>query len=481
MKRLTTISIFVICVVIGLAGFVKVAPGGKYFEHNGKVLIPLGFNDAITWPSLLPLSYGNKAGGEEYFEKLASYGVNTLRIMIEYAQDRSGISLLESPLGNYNQSVIAIWDEIIRLAERYDIYLIVTPWDPFWMYENWDVNPYNAANGGPLKTMSEFLTNDDVRRYQKDRFRFMVERYGHSEQILAWELNNEIELWYGKTFYKADYTVGNEAREWIKEMSEFIRDIEMDLYGQSHLITVSTASPGLTGLLAGKLYRFDYMDFFTTHFYFDTIKRPSNTLAIANDVISNINYHNYLFGDSIPFMDTESGPIDRWPQPAKFDAECYRVFSWAHFTSGGTGIGMRWPYTIPHLMPDYLLEVLIPISQFIESGNIDWLSFKGVNLDMDIHLDSESKAVHTCSGNNYDNLTEIIGWAVSDKPFGRASLYLQGLAPGSYVIEIWQDIPEQSVDFYLVRQRTFDFNGELAIDLEVEHSSFAYKIYRKVD
>jgi mannan endo-1,4-beta-mannosidase len=72
--------------------------------------------------------------------------------MLEYAQDRSGVSLLEKPLGVYNDSVIKMWDEIVRLAEKYDIYLIVIPWDPFWMYENWDVNPFNEANRRTIKT-----------------------------------------------------------------------------------------------------------------------------------------------------------------------------------------------------------------------------------------------------------------------------------------------------------------------------------------
>lgn len=462
--------------VVCMASFVKVSPGGKYFQHDGKVLVPVGFNDAITWPSLISLSYGNISAAEEYFEKLSSYGVNTLRIMLEYAQDRSGVSLLEKPLGVYNDSVIKIWDEIFRLAEKYDIYLIVTPWDPFWMYENWDVNPYNEANGGPIKTLSQFLTDPQVKLWQKERFRFIIERYGSSERVLAWELNNEIELWYGHVFYKADYTIGNEAREWLGEMSAFIRELEMELYGDTHLLTVSTARPGLTGTLAGKLYRFDYIDFFTTHFYFDTVKNPSDPLAIARDVSANINYHNYLFGDSLPFMDSESGPIDRWPQPTGFDAECYRAFSWSHLASGGTGTGLRWPYTSPHMMPDRLLGVLSSISRFIASGGIDWLNFKGVNLDMEISLLSGGKTFHTCSGNDYENLRELIGWAMSSSKIGVVTLELKGLEQGKYRMEIW-DISEGS-DSQPAEFLDFEFPLRTNIGLDIDHGSFAYKIYK---
>ena len=478
MKRLFVIILFLAVAFSGIASFVKISPAGKYFEHNGRAIVPVGFNDAITWPSLISLSYGNKEAAEEYFEKLSYYGVNTLRIMFEYAQDRSGLSLFESPLGTYNDTVIGIWDNIISLAEKYNIYLIITPWDPFWMYENWDVNPYNTDNGGPISTMAEFLTDEEALEWQKARFRFMIERYGASEQILAWELNNEIELWYGHIFYKADYSVGNEARKWIEEISTFIRALERDLYGETHLLTVSTAKPALTGILSGKLYRFDHIDFFTTHFYFDTIKDPKDPIKIAEDVVMNINYHNYLFNDSIPFMDSESGPIDRWPQPSRFDTACYKAFSWAHLASGGTGIGMRWPYTSPHLMPDYLLQVLKPISQFIESEGIDWLDFSGINLDNEIIVSSDKDIFHTCSGNSLENLTSVIGWVASKETIGNVVIESSALDEGTYLLEIWSDRYERDIDSYILGSYEFDSKEDFSLQLSIDQSSFAYKIYR---
>ena len=62
--------------VVCMASFVKVSPGGKYFQHDGKVLVPVGFNDAITWPSLISLSLtGNISAPKSTSRNFSSYGV----------------------------------------------------------------------------------------------------------------------------------------------------------------------------------------------------------------------------------------------------------------------------------------------------------------------------------------------------------------------------------------------------------------------
>jgi mannan endo-1,4-beta-mannosidase len=476
MKRSVIIVVFLMLCIVAFADFVEIAPGGKYFEHKDKSLIPLGFNDALPWPSLSPLLMGDIKAGERYFEKLKEYGVNVLRIMFEYSQDKNNLTAFEDPLGERNPIVIETWDRIVNLAEKYDIYLIITPWDPFWGYENWETNPYNIKNEGTISSLKYFLTDEKTIENAKNRFKFMIDRYGDSDKILAWELNNEIELWYGRIFNKPDSVIAREVKNWIKEMSSYIREYEMKKFGQTHLITVSTAAPALTGTLANILYDQTYLDFVTTHFYYDTIKQYTEPLKIAEDVTMNIRYHNYIFNDSVPFMDSESGPINNWPLRADLDVKSYKAFSWSHIASGGTGIGLRWPYTIPHKMPSYLLDVIKAVRAFVED-NINWLYFKGVNLDDFTKIKcSADEYFFTNSGNSVIETTQIIGWVCSNgKELGNVSITFEDLHDGVFSFEAW-DTDEGTI-FYTNEYESNE--GEITVQLETDKVDFAIKLYKK--
>jgi len=475
-KRILVIG-FLLLSLLALGSFVSIAPGGKYFEHNGKILIPLGFNDGIIWPSLSPTLLGNREAADRYFKKLKSYGVNTLRIMFEYAEDRNNLSLFEDPLGVQNEIVIEAWDMIFELAEKYNIYIIITPWDPYWMHKNWDVNPYNKANGGPIDTLSEFLTNETVIKNAKERYAFMIDRYGSSEQLLAWELNNEIELWYGKLWGKSDRKIVKETKKWVKEMATYIKTHEIEKYGQTHLLTISTAFPAPTSLDFFKLYDIQDLDFFTTHFYLGSVKNPSDPLLIAEGVSEIIKYHNYVFNNSKPFMDSESGPIDNWPQDVADDITAYRTFSWTHLASGGTGIGMRWPYVIPHKMPAYLLSVIRAISKFIDSSGIDWLNFSGVNMDDRIISKKPTDLFITACGNTEKEPQESIGYGLmpGNKNIGDFSIELSGLCEGHYIFELWDTESGETITSGYLKSD----DGTLILSGKINRPEFAFKIYKR--
>ena len=474
--RKTMVIAIIIVSMTAFSGFVSIAPGGKHFEHNNEPLVLLGFNDGLPWPSLAPLASGNISAGERYFKELSDRGVNVLRIMFEYSQGRHNLFAFENPLWEVNPVVVQIWDDIVMLAEKYGIYLIITPWDPFWAYENWDVNPYNIANGGTIESMRDFLTDPDTVENAIQRFKFMIDRYGESEKILAWELNNEIELWYGRIFHKPDPVNAREINEWIETISTFIRNYEIEKFGEARLITVSTAAPAVTGALARVLYDFTHIDFVTTHFYYDTIKTYSDPYRIARDVVMNINYHNYLFEDSVPFFDSESGPIDRWPQLPANDIACYSAFSWAHLASGGTGIGMRWPYTTPHRMPTYLLDIIEAISRFVKSPGIDWLDFTGVNLDALTSYRSEKPIFLTNSADRSADFTQIIGYAIAESgDIGEIEILFKELPEATFVFEAWDT---RSGEVFCTTESEPSDNL-VSVSLYVDALEFAFKLYEK--
>ncbi|MCR4401630.1 MAG: cellulase family glycosylhydrolase [Firmicutes bacterium] len=350
----------------GRPEWIEVAPEGHYFQTaSGAPFIVIGQNDAITWPYLSDLLVAGDVGSVRgYLERLRESGVNTMRVMFEYAQFQFGLA--ENPLGEFRQPVVEFWDRFIELAEEYGIYLIVTPWDPFWMQREWDENPYNVENGGIMADMKGFLTDPDAVAAQKRRFAFMVDRWGGSPAILAWELMNEIELWWGAR--------PREIADWISEMARFIRQRELERYGRTHLLTASLATPFPGPELVEAVLAHPDLDFATTHQYAGpAVNAPVNTVDAADAVALATAYAKMQLPDGRPYLDTESGPIDAWIPDGDFDAEYYHNMSWAHLASGGAGQGLRWPYRNPHVLSDEMRAVQAGMARFVKA--FDWRGF----------------------------------------------------------------------------------------------------------
>ena len=444
------------------AELITVAPGGRYFQKGDEAFLIVGPNDALTWPGLSPLLGGtNPAAAKDYLEKLARHGVNTLRVMIEYAQYPHG--LLENPLGEYRTEVVEFWDTFFDWLEDYDLYAIVTPWDPFWMERTWHQNPYNTLNGGMMDTMYGFLTQPEALARQKERFAFMIERWGHSKHILAWELMNEIELWWGASSYEMD--------KWISEMADFVREHQLKTHGFTQLITASSAANMPSGALGKVIYNHPKLDFATTHLYTGPgMNAPRNTTDVVTEVALAVNYALWQIEDNRPYTDTESGPIEMWIGSATFDAEFLHNVSWAHLASGGAGTGMRWPYRSPHVLTTGMLESLARISAFIEA--FDFAGFVPENLGADLIVPDGHEVVGIG-----DTQRKLI-WLVRDESLqgepAASVLEMHYIEPGSYRLSFWDpwsaDWLEKDLAVHFAKPRgsitTPEFLKDITIVLE---------------
>lgn len=390
---------------VAASEWIEVAPQGFYFQtESGEPFIVIGHNDAITWPNLDDLLItSNPAEAARYLAKLKASGINTLRVMLEYAQEPYG--LLENPLGEYASRVLTFWDQFIKLAEENDVYLIITPWDPFWMERNWARNPYNSRNGGPMTGMRGFLTNPAAIEWQRRRLAFAIERWGSSPAILAWELMNEIDLWWGAT--------PQEISTWIAETAAFVRSLEMKWYGRAHLLTASLATPFPSKALVDAVLNHPDLDFATTHQYVGAAtNRPANTVDAASDVQLATLYARSQLPDGRPYLDTESGPIERWISDPAFDAEYYHNMTWAHLASGGAGQGLRWPYRSPHVLTEGMYQVQAALSRFVHT--FDWKGFVPAPISRHVVVDAMPS-------------DEVRVFGVSDET--RVLLWLLNMAP----------------------------------------------------
>ena len=180
------------------------------------------------------------AAYDAWLDALAANGGNYIRVwMPSWAfglewikRDGDGV-LSSSSLGDYGARLDRAWqlDYVLDRAEALGIQVMLTvlnhgPYS-FVHASQWEDNPYNAVNGGPLAKPTDVFTDATARELHRRLLRYIVARWGHSANILAWELWNEVDL-------VAD-PASPEVMAWTQEMA---RELDrLDPY--DHLISTS--------------------------------------------------------------------------------------------------------------------------------------------------------------------------------------------------------------------------------------------------
>ncbi len=372
--------------------WVQVAPGVPYFQtDDGRPWHPIGQNDAISWEELAPLyRRRDPAKAEEYIAWLASHGVTCMRLMLEYSQTRG--RYFETRTGKWNPHLVRLWDDLFQLCERHDVRLLLTPFDTFWMWIRFHHHPYNARHGGPLHHPSQALLSQEVRDAIKARLAFAAERWGGSGTLFAWDLWNEIHPAQGQDS-------ASPFHDFISELSDHVRAVELRAHGRAHPQTVSLFGPELhlkphqRAEMEHSIFRHPTLDFATLHIYqHGTIDDPRNTVDAARGMGEIVRQSLTQLTDTRPFLDTEHGPIHSYKDhrrtlPEPFDDEYFRHMQWAHLASGGAGGGMRWPNRNPHTLTAGMRVAQRAFAAFLP--RIDWLRFYRRNVTGEIRLNDE--------------------------------------------------------------------------------------------
>ncbi len=415
-------------------GYISVAPDGRYFvDEAGQGFLVIGQNDGVDWPGLATLlDRSSPISTEKYILDLRAHGVTVSRVMIEYAEDAA--TFLENPVGVFSPRIVQFWDDLIPLAEKHGLYLLLTPYDPFWITRTqWDTRyPYNAKFGGPCESKRDWIIGEACVEAQKNRWRFIIARWGNSPAIFAWDLLNEADIFWDAT--------PDEVAAYVGEMAAFVHNLELETWGRAHLLTVSSAASVPEGVLAEAIYRHPLLDFATTHHYpAPEVNRPEDPIGAAPVVMRVVWESLQAIEDNRPYFDSESGPIERWIGDPKFDAEYHHNMIWAHLASGGAGSGMRWPYTFPHWILPELRDNLLGMARF--ASTIDWAHFRSRNINLNMVVDRE-RIIHAgCS----DGATAVI-WLLADTRAPQVDVTLPGtvvrlndvLADGAYIAQFWE-------------------------------------------
>lgn len=442
--------------------WIEVAPGAPYFvTEHGEDWTPIGQNDAISWPDLAgALQRRDLPSVERYFQNLQRSGVTTLRLMLEYSQDTD--HYLEQPTGIMQPHLVSLWDDLFTLCERFGLRILLTPYDTFWMWLNWDQHPYNQRNGGPCAERSQWLLCKDTRAAIKERLAFAIKRWGGSGALFAWDVWNELHPAHGanSTTPFADF---------VEDLSTFVRDTELRLYGRTHPRTVSVFGPTLVEnpQIADVVFRHPHLDFASTHFYErDTIDCPADTVAPAISTGRLMAEALAQITDQRPFFDSEHGPIHLFKDreitlPEPFDDEYFRHIQWAHFASGGAGGGMRWPNRHPHTLTAGMRRAQAALARFLPL--IEWQQFRRRNL----HAELRSSTPHLALFGSGDE-RQAVAWLLrtdSIAPDGTlctdvnpltASLTVPNLRYGSYRVTAWNTLCGTVVSTQSVEHKSGD-------------------------
>jgi len=345
------------CTTSPSRGFIKPDPGGRYLRYgNGDFYFALGHN--VCWAKAGP-------GGKDfahYFKRMAEAGANYSRIWL-CSWD---LALQGKTPGSINLQKAEQLDEVFASAKRHGIYLKLCI-DNFLDYRSHEkilLNPYFVQNGGPCKYSDQFFSNEEARRLYRQKITYLIARWAHHPNLLAWEFWNEMN-------YVVDYGKEDKALmvEWNKTMAAFIRS--RDPYG--HIITTSL---GLD-VVWPELWQDPNMDIVQVHSYLpSTMPRrvgqdyPAELLDGAAFVMARMLPMGMLrkpvlFGEYGFQGSNESHPLN------DLDETGIHLHNgiWASLMGGYTGTAMMWWWDI-YIEPNNLYSHYTAMSKFLKGEDL---------------------------------------------------------------------------------------------------------------
>jgi mannan endo-1,4-beta-mannosidase len=358
--------------------------------------------------------------------------------MLEYSQ--TDHRFFERPAGRFNTAMVRMWDDLIARCGQFGLRILLAPWDNFWMARRWHRHPYNRINGGPAAEPGSFFTDDAVVEATARRLRFVVERWGGSGVIAAWDLFNEIHPYWGGT--------PREQAAVITRLSDAVREAEQSTWGFTRPQTVSIFGPEPDVEYEDLIFRHPSLDFATTHIYEGPINFPLDTVKPAVTMAKWIRHARARIPHGRPFVESEHGPIHMFNDhrkmlPEPFDDEYERHLMWAHLASGGAGSGMRWPARHPHVLTPGMKRSLAGLAAFTKQ--IDWRRFAPREASDELQIKTSGIIPFACR----DERQAVI-WLLrrrgKDDPPGPLTprpplrdvpVTLPGLRAGEYCVEQW--------------------------------------------
>lgn len=302
-------------------GFVRADQGNYLHFDQGAQYIPIGEN--IGWHSSNAL-----VDYKKWLTKLSDKGGNFFRMWqchwglgLEWRNNDNGYTGLRK----YKQTNAFYTDWLFDFCAERGIYVMyclqhhgqvsstVNP--------NWAESPYNAVNGGPCANTWDFFTAESAKKHQRNKYRYCVARWGYSQNLMAWELFNEVD-WTDQFEQKKSL-----VSDWHNEMAAFLKN--KDPYG--HLVTTSYAKDQNDP----DTWNLPDVDFTQTHYYNNT---PNIERVLRNGL------QKYLGDFGKPTINGEFGLDAAGNNLQNIDPNGIHIHNglWGSLFSGAFGTAMTW-------------------------------------------------------------------------------------------------------------------------------------------
>lgn len=320
---------------------------------------------------------GGEGPASGYFDALSSYGVNTLRVTLEWlalpvagqGSLPDGNYWIEYPKGNYNLAMKDYLQAVMAEADRTGIRLILKPFDTFNYKTFFNLTPYSTANGGPLTTINDFFQHPVVKDMCIDRINTIIDWVHESAaatSVIGIELPNEWDDWTWTLNPRGD---GDPSRmQEMRDRSKTLLRIAAAVKQHDPNINLVSSSIGLVprGATARAMFQGDNIDMLAPHWYTATTAEPVNSpdadksIRPVGDYAALAGYWQSNKRDNRVINNGEWGLVKwQWdtgkvyytgvspsPNPAKpwtvqNDVDLYRTTSWTQIAMGLGGSGFR--------------------------------------------------------------------------------------------------------------------------------------------
>jgi hypothetical protein len=248
------------CIESDEKGMIRLDGRNRYYLRydNNEPYIPIGHN--VAW-----LNENGTRQWKDTFEKMHNVGENWTRIWMTHFYQGTTLEWRSNKqyydgVGKLSMPIAWRLDRIVESCEQNGISIQLalqhhgqfsTTTNP-----NWNDNPYNithaATDGGFLQKPDDFFTDHEAIRLTKNKYRYIVARWGYSRAILAWELFNEVQ--YTDSWRNNPSSVV----DWHDEMARYIKFVDPF----NHLVTTSSDTSGFD-----EFWRQENMDLIQVHYY----------------------------------------------------------------------------------------------------------------------------------------------------------------------------------------------------------------------
>ena len=133
---------------------------------------------------------------EMYFKHFSENGGNSMRIWIS----SPFLEIEDQKAGEYSQAKFNRIDSVLSLAQKYNLQIKFTLQHIRSIKPDgegvaaWSNRTFLAfENGGPFKSISDYINSPEGKKAYLDRVKALSERYKNNKQIFSWELWNEMD------------------------------------------------------------------------------------------------------------------------------------------------------------------------------------------------------------------------------------------------------------------------------------------------